>query len=452
MADLCVVLVAWGIAYGLRFHTALLPGHPVAPDPRTYLLLGLGMLPVWHLLLRARGLYEPRRGAARWKETRLLVEGASIASLCLASAPFFVGGLEVSRLVVALFWLLASAGLVAFRATLREALAQIRSRGYNRRRVAIIGTGILAGEVYGRIEAQPETGFEVVGFVGPSRGATPAGWPSVIGGFQNINGVVEEHGIDHVLLAVDRADPVDWIKLARELQNTTAAVRIVPDLRGFPSVQGGIEELDDLPVIRLVESPLLGWSRVQKRALDVVVSSAGLAVLSPLLAAVALAIRWTSPDGPVLFRQRRMGLDGRLFWILKFRTMIPDAETATGPKWAEPNDPRRTPLGACLRRWNLDELPQLWNVLRGEMSLVGPRPERPEFIREFRKQLPGYMLRHKVKAGITGWAQVNGWRGQTSIEKRLEHDMEYVQRWSLWLDIKILVRTLFRGFGDRNAY
>jgi lipopolysaccharide/colanic/teichoic acid biosynthesis glycosyltransferase len=147
-----------------------------------------------------------------------------------------------------------------------------------------------------------------------------------------------------------------------------------------------------------------------------------------------------------------MGLDGRLFWILKFRTMIPDAEAETGPTWADPDDPRRTRLGTWLRCSNLDELPQLWNVLRGEMSLVGPRPERPEFIEQFRKQLPGYMLRHKVKAGMTGWAQVNGWRGQTSIEKRLEHDIEYVRRWSLWLDLKILARTIFRSFRDPNAY
>jgi exopolysaccharide biosynthesis polyprenyl glycosylphosphotransferase len=204
-------------------------------------------------------------------------------------------------------------------------------------------------------------------------------------------------------------------------------------------------------MIRLVESPLVGWSQVHKRVFDISVATCGLILAAPLMAAIALAIRWTSPNGPVLFRQGRMGLDGRLFTMLKFRTMVPDAEAETGPVWAVRNDPRRTGVGALLRRLNLDELPQLWNVVRGEMSLVGPRPERPEFIRDFRTRIPGYMLRHKMKAGMTGLAQINGCRGNTSIEKRLEHDIDYAQRWSLLLDLKIIALTLIH-FRDPNAY
>jgi exopolysaccharide biosynthesis polyprenyl glycosylphosphotransferase len=377
---------------------------------------------------------------------------ASLASLGLAATPFFVRELAVSRLVVGIFWILACSGLILFRATLRETLAQIRARGYNLRRVLIVGTGMLAADVYRRFERQPETGFQVVGFAGPGRIGTPPGWPPLVGGVHGVADLVADHQIDQVVVAFDRSEPLDAEKLIRELQDTTAGVRIVPDLSGLPSVQAGIEDFDGLPTIRLVESPLLGWSRIQKRALDITVASLALFVLSPVMLLIALAIRHTPPQGPVFFRQHRMGLDGRLFWILKFRTMIPEAEAETGPTWADADDPRCTRLGAWLRRWSLDELPQLWNVLRGEMSLVGPRPERPEFIDQFRKQLPGYMLRHKVKAGMTGWAQVNGWRGQTSIEKRLEHDIEYVRRWSLWLDLKILATTLLRGFRDPNAY
>jgi exopolysaccharide biosynthesis polyprenyl glycosylphosphotransferase len=178
----------------------------------------------------------------------------------------------------------------------------------------------------------------------------------------------------------------------------------------------------------------------------------GLILISPLLAAIALTIRFTSPEGPVLYKQERMGLDGRLFKMLKFRSMMLDAEAESGVRWAVEDDPRRTRFGALLRKSSLDELPQLWNVLRGEMSLVGPRPERPEFIREFRKQIPGYMLRHKMKAGITGWAQINGCRGNTSIEKRLDYDMDYARRWSLLFDFKILALTLVRLLRDPNAY
>jgi exopolysaccharide biosynthesis polyprenyl glycosylphosphotransferase len=410
------------------------------------------MLPVYSVLLRGRGLYEPRRGFTRTREARQLVEVVSLASLALAATPFFLRQLAVSRLVVGICWVLACVGLVVFRGILRETLAQIRARGYNLRRVLIVGTGPLAGEVYTRFESQPETGFKVVGFAGLAPRDMPAGWPPILGSVLEVASLVEDHGIDQVVIAVDRSEPLDPSKLMHELQNTTAGLRVVPDLQGLPNVRAGIENFDGLPVIRLVESPLLGWGRVQKRSLDVVVSGLALAGLAPLMLGVALAIRLTSPGAPALFRQRRMGLDGRLFQILKFRTMIPDAEADTGPIWAGPEDPRRTKIGPGLRRWNLDELPQLWNVLRGEMSLVGPRPERPEFIEQFRKQLPGYMVRHKVKAGMTGWAQVNGWRGQTSIEKRLEHDIEYVRRWSIWFDLEILVRTFVGGFRDPNAY
>jgi exopolysaccharide biosynthesis polyprenyl glycosylphosphotransferase len=169
------------------------------------------------------------------------------------------------------------------------------------------------------------------------------------------------------------------------------------------------------------------------------------------MAAIAIGIRLESP-GPVLLRQERMGLDGRRFTMLKFRTMREDAETTTGPVWAQAEDPRRTRLGSLLRRFSLDELPQLLNVLRGEMSLVGPRPERPVFVEEFRRRMPGYMLRHKVKAGMTGWAQINGWRGNTSLEKRLEYDLYYIERWSLAFDLRILLQTFWRGFVNKNAY
>jgi exopolysaccharide biosynthesis polyprenyl glycosylphosphotransferase len=206
-----------------------------------------------------------------------------------------------------------------------------------------------------------------------------------------------------------------------------------------------------VPLIHLRDSPLYGWNRVAKRGFDVVLGSLALVSALPLMGVMALAIKLTSP-GPILLRQERMGLDGRRFSMLKFRTMRPDAEAATGPVWASADDPRRTRLGTFLRRTSLDELAQLVNVLRGEMSLVGPRPERPLFVQEFRTRIPGYMLRHKVKAGMTGWAQINGWRGNTSLEKRIEYDLYYIERWSLAFDLSILLRTLWRGFTNRNAY
>jgi Undecaprenyl-phosphate glucose phosphotransferase len=226
---------------------------------------------------------------------------------------------------------------------------------------------------------------------------------------------------------------------------------VVPDLLRFASLRGGVEQFEGMPFIHLRESPLYGWSSVAKRVFDFVFSLTILAVLWPLLLALAVAVRVSSP-GPVFYRQERMGLDGRRFQMLKFRTMQADAERRTGPKWADPADERRTGLGAFLRRFSLDELPQFINVVRGDMSVVGPRPERPVFVERFRQTVPGYMLRHKVKSGITGWAQVHGLRGNTSLEKRIQYDIEYIERWSVWLDLKIIAMTLVRVLVDRNAY
>jgi Undecaprenyl-phosphate glucose phosphotransferase len=229
------------------------------------------------------------------------------------------------------------------------------------------------------------------------------------------------------------------------------AIHLLPDVYGLASMRGGIEEFEGVPIIHLRESPLYGWNRVLKRGMDLVIGGLALAALSPLFAVVALAVRLSSP-GPLLLRQERMGLDGRAFSMLKFRTMRADAEAESGPVWATPDDARRTRVGAVLRRFSLDELPQLVNVLRGDMSLVGPRPERPVFVESFRRRIPGYMLRHKVKAGMTGWAQINGWRGNTSLEKRIEYDLYYIERWSIGFDLTILVKTLWRGFTNTNAY
>jgi exopolysaccharide biosynthesis polyprenyl glycosylphosphotransferase len=223
----------------------------------------------------------------------------------------------------------------------------------------------------------------------------------------------------------------------------------VPDLLQYMAVRSRVEDLDGIPTINLSDTPLHGVNVLVKRVFDLVVSTLGLVVVSPLMGLVALLVR-LEDRGPVLYGQERMGLDGRPFRILKFRSMKIDAEAETGAVWAGRDDPRRTRIGAFIRRWSIDELPQLWNVIRGEMSLVGPRPERPNFVEQFREEYPHYMLRHKVRAGMTGWAQVHGWRGATSIRMRIEHDLFYIENWSLLLDVKILVLTVFKGL--RSEY
>jgi exopolysaccharide biosynthesis polyprenyl glycosylphosphotransferase len=217
------------------------------------------------------------------------------------------------------------------------------------------------------------------------------------------------------------------------------------------ALRARLEDLDGLPVININDVPLQGLNAIVKRVIDVAISATSLIALTIPFAAVAALIKLTS-HGDVFYRQERMGLDGRPFMIYKFRSMFDDAEAATGPVFASEHDPRRTPLGKLLRRSNVDELPQLWNVLKGDMSIVGPRPERPLFVAQFKDKIPQYMLRHKVKAGLTGWAQVNGWRGNTSIEKRIEYDLYYIENWSVRLDLKIIWLTLLKGFFHKHAY
>jgi Undecaprenyl-phosphate glucose phosphotransferase len=228
-------------------------------------------------------------------------------------------------------------------------------------------------------------------------------------------------------------------------------VKVVPDLLQVIALRARLEDLDGIPIVNINDVPLQGFNAFVKRALDIVLSATALLAMAIPFGLVALLIRRTSP-GAIFYRQERMGLDGKPFTIYKFRSMYQDAENETGPIWARDNDPRCTPVGRLLRRTNVDELPQLWNVLRGDMSLVGPRPERPYFVDQFKQRIPQYMLRHKVRAGLTGWAQVNGWRGNTSIEKRIEYDLYYIENWSVALDLKIMWLTVLKGFFHKHAY
>jgi Undecaprenyl-phosphate glucose phosphotransferase len=240
-------------------------------------------------------------------------------------------------------------------------------------------------------------------------------------------------------------------KILENLEEETVDIKVVPDLLKFINLQAGVEELDGLPVVSLTESPLYGWNIVIKRTSDIVLSALAIIVSCPLLILIAIVIKLES-SGPIIFRQERAGMDGKGFEMFKFRSMHVDAEKKTGPVWASMEDDRRTGLGTFLRKTSFDELPQLFNVLLGDMSLVGPRPERPVFVADFKKSIPQYMLRLKVKAGLTGWAQVNGWRGNTSLDKRIEYDLYYIKNWSLLFDIKIILLTFWKGFVNPHAY
>jgi len=303
-----------------------------------------------------------------------------------------------------------------------------------------------------RILQHRELGYQVVGFVDDTDGATNGLAPlPLLGTLNDIGAIARREQIDDLYVALPAEEHVKLLGLIELTSRECIDVKVVPDLLQFIALRARLEDLDGLPVININDVPLQGVHAWVKRGLDLTISAAGLVILGIPLAIIAALVRWSSP-GPVFYRQERMGLDGKAFTVYKFRSMRIDAEQSTGPIWADSDDPRATRVGRWLRRFDLDELPQLWNVLRGDMSLVGPRPERPFFVEQFKQRMPQYMLRHKVKAGLTGWAQVNGWRGNTSIEKRIEYDLYYTENWSVMLDLKIMWLTLVKGFFDKHAY
>jgi len=451
-SDLFLISACWLLAYALRFHVVgpfPVPGG--VPPFDQYALQLLPILLVWTVAFHTFGLYRPRRLGPYLSEWIDVAKASTMGALVLiAIMTFFFRGYDYSRLVILYFWVLSIVAVSASRAVFREALRFGRRRGYILRHAIIVGGGEPAAEVSRMLRDRPDVGIRVSGFVG-DRSDLPGEHLAWLGAYKDLRAVLDSMRVDIVFLALPHTEYSQLGFVLSAIGDDPVTIHLVPDVFSLASLRGGIEEFEGVPLIHLRESPLHGWSNVLKRVFDLVFGAAALTVAAPAMVAIAAAIQMSS-RGSILLRQERMGLDGRRFQMLKFRTMREDAEAETGPVWATANDARRTRVGAMLRRWSLDELPQLFNVLRGDMSLVGPRPERPLFVDEFRRKIPGYMLRHKVKAGMTGWAQINGWRGNTSLEKRIEYDLYYIERWSLFLDFKILVQTLWRGLFSKNAY
>jgi Undecaprenyl-phosphate glucose phosphotransferase len=437
-------------AYLVRFQADVIPAPLGIPPIEPYLSLLVVLLPLHALSLRAVGLYEYRHERTKADEAFVVVQGVTLAALLLVAATFFFRSFSYSRWFMVVFWTLDVVAVFGVRLAIRDVVRALRRHGRFVRRALVVGAGELGQEVVHRLRGHPEFGVRVVGYLddGLPVGERIEG-REVLGGLEAVTRVLADYRVDQIFLALPLDAHNDVLKVLNAIEGELLDVKMVPDVLQFVTLRAAVEELEGLPVISLAQSPITGWARVLKRGTDLVLAAAGLIVLSPILGALALLIRLSS-TGPVLYRQERTGLDGRTFDILKFRTMPEDAEAETGPVWAPRGDRRPTRLGRLLRRFSLDELPQLWNVLRGDMSLVGPRPERPFFVHQFKTRIPQYMLRHKVKAGLTGWAQVNGLRGNTSLEKRIEYDLYYIQNWSLALDVKILILTLYRAWQTRH--
>jgi len=453
VSDLASTALAWVASYHVRFSRPFARWLPVTkPDPGFELCLA--NLPLVLLLaavaFRLVRQYQVHRMRRLREEMVAVLKGSALLSLLVMAATFYRHDPYESRATMVLFTAFSATFVLTARRISWSTLRSLRRRGYNQTNALIVGTGRIARQTARALKSASWMGIRTLGFIDERTNRWSSDLP-VVGTIEELPIVVEKNQVEHVFIALPLNRLADARKVFDVLSQTFAEVRLVVDAPEMAGLSLTTTNLDGLPIIGLRENAHFGLNLLVKRVMDVALTLVGLVVLAPVFAVVAALVKISSA-GPVFYRQERCGLNGEPFQMLKFRTMPVDAESATGPVWAVKDDPRRTRLGAFLRRTSLDELPQLFNVLIGDMSLVGPRPERPHFIREFRARIPNYMARHQVKAGITGWAQVNGWRGNTSLRKRVQYDLYYITHWNPWLDIKILFLTVVRGLIHKNAY
>ena len=456
-------------AYFIRFRMLADFHPPDAGETITYATHAIPFLttaPIVLLCLLWVGLYKPRRDQRFYREAGDVLKAVMIGViLTFAMISFFSRTLydsrDPSRLQYLIYGGVALTTLMLWRMCFRSALRKIRRRGWNQRHVAIIGTGRLGQVVCQTLRRNAWTGINPAAFIShhASTGRETCKGVPIVGGMGDLERVLEESGLSGVFIALPGRMAAELPDLLARLERFSVDVRIVPDMNPrYMPINMAINELEGMPILSVRESPLAGWGGVMKRVIDVTGGLTALLIFGIPMLAIAILTR-LSGAGPVIFRQKRMSMNGQRFEIFKFRTMEHvSAETQAlrdrgkgTDAWTQDDDPRITKLGKLLRRTSLDELPQLFNVLLGEMSLVGPRPERPELIERFREDWRGYMLRQNVKAGITGWAQVNGLRGNTSLRKRLQYDLFYIRNWSVMFDIRILWMTVFKGFAHSNA-
>jgi exopolysaccharide biosynthesis polyprenyl glycosylphosphotransferase len=445
VGDVVATSVAVLVAYWLRFEV---PIHPVTkgmPPLEMYLRLIPVTALMWPLVFYFQGLYQQRRLRSRFDELLRVCLAVLLATILLTAFLTFYrpSDFTYSRLFLPIFAAIDAALVSISRWLISDLLRRVRRSGGNLQVVLVVGAGELGRRLVESLHAHREYGFSVVGFLDDDPGKQQRkiqGVP-VLGTTRDLESVVAERRIDQVMIALPMAAHHRTVQLIRRCGQLLVEIKVVPDLLQYYVVRAATEDLDGLPIINLTQIPLQGWNQIVKRIFDVVGAGVLLLAAGWLFPLIAWLIK-REDGGPTFYSQIRTGMDGRSFKLYKFRSMRADESINGQGKWTRADDPRVTRIGAILRRYNLDELPQLLNVLKGDMSLVGPRPEQPEFVERFKTRYPEYQARHRVRSGLTGWAQVNGLRGDTSIRQRVVHDLYYIENWSLALDLKILWRTL----------
>lgn len=455
--DSLAIEVSFLLSYWLRFRSSLFDYlgfvHGDAPPFSGYWVGSLCIVVVWLMLFNARKMYTARRSVTLADELINSTKVVSLGMLVVMSVAFFYRDFSYSRVVFGLLWVLSITFIFAGRATLRWLERSFYKRGKHLQDAIIIGGDTLANQVYSRLNRHPSFGFHILGYFSdaPAHEELRLAEARHLGPVSNVPAYIDEHSIRLAFLALRSKDHPKLFDLISECEGINVEFMMVPDVLDILTSQVTVKDLEGVPFLRIKRIPLTFWGRVVKRTFDIVVSAFLLTLSIPLWFVIPLLIKLDS-KGEVFFSQYRVGLDGTQFKMYKFRSMHSGAEEFDNEaRLGIRNDPRRTRVGSFLRRVSLDELPQLVNVLKGEMSLVGPRPERIKFVEEFQDVVPKYLDRHRVKTGVTGWAQVNGLRGDSSIEERIKYDLYYVENWSLAFDIKILLRTLHAALSAKEG-
>ncbi len=468
LSDVLGVVGAFFYSFAFRFYTYIIPVDPVkGVPPLTSYIATLPLFLGLHILIfYLQGFYRSRLKRTKFDDFLLITLNAVLTILLVlailnylyaystGSSPLFRITLKLSHGFLAVYFVAVILLISFLRNQIYFFLKRRYAKGLNLQNVIIIGAGEMGRTVAQKIVQYKDLGFVLKGFLDDERppGSTVAidGGIPVLGRVAELGPILERGDIQEVYVALDLNSYGQIQETLKTVHKFAVRVRLIPDLFQLLTLKANIQDLDGIPVISIDEVSLRGGKLVVKRLIDICASVFLLLLLSPVFLVVSLLIKLTS-RGPVSYKQRRVGLDGREFNCLKFRTMVANAEKESGPVMCRPGDARITRLGRFLRKYSIDEFPQLVNVFLGQMSLIGPRPERPFFVKGFREKFPKYMLRHRVKSGITGWAQVHGLRQETSIEKRLEYDFYYIQNWSIGLDIRILWMTLRKGFIDKSV-
>ncbi len=446
--DALMVGLAFAASYVLRLQSEY---ENIAPfgDYWGMLLVQVGTVILVFFFYR---LYHRQRATSHIDEFYAIFGAASVGTIAAIAfiSLIFKNELDYPRLMMVYAWVLTILLVWVGRVIHARFQWALQARGFNEVRLIVVGAGEVGRMILQKIRQSPGLGYTVVGFVEDHDPPSSVLGLDVLGKTNDIPQLVEAHQVDEVIIAMPEASRHEILSIIALCEREKLSIKVFPDVFQIMASEVSIGDLNGLPLLTVRDIALRGWRLALKRAVDILVSAMALLFTSPVMMLVAVLIKLDSP-GSVFYAQERMGLDAKPFMMLKFRSMRPDAEAQTGPVWATHDDPRRTRIGAFIRRFSLDELPQLINVLLGNMSLVGPRPERPVFVEQFKRSIPRYMDRHKEKAGMTGWAQVNGLRGDTSVIERTKYDLWYIENWSLLLDFKIMLRTVVSVFSDKHA-